>query len=144
MAAIYEKEYRLQFASEKPSGIVVVFSGSVQGFEPAIGGSDASFNNVNVTILVGPYWRDVQEVVPFVTLNGVLNTNSDEDDALGWLISDLKWDTEGGTGDFIDEERIRLKFTIALRGEYTSSNRVGYYVTARGRRLGHLGIKAPK
>jgi hypothetical protein len=144
IAAAYEKEHRLEFAASDPSGPHVVASGSVNVAAGLKGNPDEDFYaEYDVYLVVGPWWKDVRTVVPFVTVNGAFNENIDEDDSFAWNISDLTWDTVGGTGPNIDEERIRLKFKVAAKGENTVISRIAYYLTARGRELGHLGLKSP-
>ena len=141
----YEPEYRYQFEAKSPSGPHVVVQGSVdtepenlQGFS-----LDEYSATYEVRLLVGPYWRDVQAVVPVVTIDGFWNSNADEDDEQRWEIHDLTWDTVGEFGPSNDELRIRLKFTVTVQGEYSKVIRLGYHLTARGRRLGEGGLNEP-
>ena len=144
LPAQYEKEHRLQFEAKAPSWTFVVISGSVGGSLLFVGGDDENYTTHEMELVVGPWWRDVQDVVPFVTVNGFDESNADEDDEMGWSIEQLTWDTVGGTqGPNIDEERIRLKFKILLKGEEAHVTRIGYYLTAGGRALGAGGIDSP-
>jgi hypothetical protein len=138
----FEKEHRLMFEAKNPSGPHVVFSGNVT--ITALGQEDEDFfNETEVHIEVGPFWKDVQSVAPFVTISAFNNSNADDDDEQGWAISKLTWDTIGGTGPQIDEERIRLKFVVSAKGENSNAFGIGYYVTARGRELGAGGLMVP-
>jgi hypothetical protein len=142
--AAYEPEHRYQFEAGSPSGPHVVVSGSVNMHGALTGNEDEeTANNYDVDLLVGPWWRNVQSVVPSVTITGYSNSNPDEDDYQAWYISALTWDTVGGTGPNVDEERIRLNFKVQIRGEHSGVGRIAYYLFARGRQLGLAGLNAP-
>jgi hypothetical protein len=144
----YEPEHRYQFVAQSPSGPHVVVQGSVDTFLHAVGyiqgnPNEGEDNEYDVRLEVGPFWRDVQAVVPKVTIDGFRNTNSDEDDQQKWEIKDLTWDTIGELGASNDELRIRLKMKVLVRGEVSQIIRLGYYLLARGRRLGAGGLNTP-
>jgi hypothetical protein len=82
-------------------------------------------------------------VVPKVTIDGFRNTNADEDDQQKWEIKDLSWDTVGELGPANDELRIRLRANVLVRGQASQVIRLGYYLLARGRRLGQGGLGTP-
>ena len=63
-------------------------------------------------LLVGPFWQNVEAVVPSVTINGFWNSNADEDDEQKWEIKDLTWDTVNEFGPNQDELRIRLNCKV--------------------------------
>jgi hypothetical protein len=139
----WDKEHRHLFSGVNPSWDHVIFSGSTN-----IAGSQGEPGDKWIEntyhLIVGPWWKDVQRVVPYVTMNGFANDNWDEVDKAGWNISDLDWDTVGGTTQpHINEERIRLKFTIAIKGKDSSLFRIAYHVTAAGRGIGEKGINSP-
>ena len=141
--AQFEKEHRMSFRPASPDWIFVVFSGSVGGSLMLGGEKDDAYTHNEMEIIVGPWWRDVQSVVPFVAMTGFDNADADDDDEQGWSIEHLTWDTVGGTGPNVDEERIRLKFWVDLKGENSRLTRISYTVTAAGRELGSGGIDAP-
>ncbi len=95
-----------------------------------------------VQMLVGPYWQDVQSVVPSVTINGFHSSNPDQDDFMSWQVLSLSWDTVGQQGPH-DELRIRLKFRLIIYGVHAQIHRLGYYLMASGRRLGEGGLSKP-
>src|SRR4051794_5912243 len=95
---------------------------------------------LEVILTVGPWLRGVTHVVPSVTINGYRNTDSDDDNAQGWFIDSLTWDAISGTGNHKDEERIRLKFNVHVRGESSQITHLGYFVFARARHMGKDGI----
>ena len=139
----WEPEHRHRFEAKDPAGDHVVFSGSVvlSGLK---GTDDDHFDSYEVRLVVGPWWKDVASVVPFVSLTMFSQDDWDDVDHGGWSVSDLDWDTIGGPdAPSSDEERIRLKFSVGVKGEGTSVHRIAYYVTARGRRLGSGGVKSP-
>ncbi len=139
----YEKEHRYQFEAENPAGPHVVLSGAVV-ISGAVGEKDEFFTEYDVRIVVGPWWAHVGSVVPFVTIAAFHNDDWDEVDQAGWGVSNLVWDTIGGPNSPApDEERIRLKFTLSVKGEGSSVYRIAYQLTARGRRLGIGGLKSP-
>jgi hypothetical protein len=113
--------------------------------EPFLKGheNEETDNEYDVYLLVGPYWKDVEAVVPSVTIDGFHNDNADEDDEQKWEIKGLTWDTVNEFGPNSDELRIRLKFTVLVRGERSFVIRLGYYLIARGRQLGSGGLNAP-
>ena len=104
---------------------------------------DAISNHYNVRLLVGPYWQDVNSVVPKVTVDGISSTNPDEDDFMKWKVSGLTWDTLGEFGPGMNELRIRLKFNVEIQGSHFYVQRIGYWLMASGRRLGVGGINEP-
>lgn len=144
-ASNYEPEYRYQFEAQNPPGPHVVAQGSVNVKGSVLQGValDELIKTYEILLLVGPYWEDVESVVPKVTIDGFMNTNADEDDEQRWEIDNLSWDTVGGFGPNKDEKRIRLKFDLAIQGEESRIIRLGYYLIARGRRLGAGGLNQP-
>jgi hypothetical protein len=140
----FEAEYRYRFDAKSPSGPHVVVQGNVNTEELMIGNEFEEVDNeYELHLVVGPFWKSVNAVVPSVTVNGFWNSNADEDDEQKWEIKDLTWDAVSGTGPNIDEERVRLKFTVLLRGENSKITRIGYYLIARGRQLGKGGLDQP-
>ncbi|MGI9551862.1 MAG: hypothetical protein ACR2MT_11730 [Aurantibacter sp.] len=140
----YEPEHRYQFSAKNPAGVHVVVSGNVLTSDDLRGNEDETVDNVHeVHFIVGPWWRDVNSVVPSVRITGFINSDADIDDEQGWNIRELTWDTVGGTGPNISEERIRLKFKVRVRGEKSIVRNIGYYLIASGRRLGEVGLKSP-
>ncbi|MGI9546127.1 MAG: hypothetical protein ACR2MM_02730 [Flavobacteriaceae bacterium] len=138
----WEKEHRYQFAAKSPAGPHVVLSGAV--VLHAKGEEDDQYTGYDVRIVVGPWWRDVASVVPFVTIAAFVNDDWDSVDEAGWGISKLEWDTIGGPNTPApDEERIRLKFNLSVKGEGSMVFRIAYQLTARGRRLGVNGLNSP-
>lgn len=140
---VFGKELRHHFVAKSPAGDHVVASGNAQ-LALTVGRSDDEWEEYEVRAVVGPWWRDVQTVVPYVAINGFHNDDWDEVDAAGWVIRKLTWDTVGGNeAPHIDEERIRLKFHLGVKGEESFVMSIGYYFTARGRNLGVKGINSP-
>ncbi len=144
-ASQYEPEYRYHFEAQSPSGPHVVVHGSVDTLPDQLLGdeNDQYQKAYEVRLMVGPLWKDVQAVVPSVTIDGFWNNNADEDDHQWWSIKNLTWDTVNEFGPSHDELRIRLKFIITLSGEHSHIHRLGYNLFARGRALGEGGIDAP-
>lgn len=140
----FEKEHRHRFSAQSPSGDHVVASGTMNLGGVVIGTSDEHFEDYEIRAVVGPWWKDVQNVVPLVTASGFNQDDWDEVDEAGWTIRELTWDTVGGNqAPHLDEERIRLKFHLAVKGEGSSVTYVSYYFTARGRELGKEGLNSP-
>lgn len=140
----YEPEHRYQFEVNNPAGVHVVLSGNISTRGELPGQEDEeNFNIHEVHMLVGPWWTALRSVVPSVYVNGFENKAADVDDEQGWKIRDLTWDTVGGTGANIDEERIRLKFTLLVKGEESFIRHIGYNLMASGRYLGHKGLNSP-
>jgi len=143
----YEKEHRYAFHAQDPSGPHVVFSGNVDVGSNLHGNlnDDSQWEFHDVILTVGPWWLklDPKEVVPSVTNSGYQNTNSDEDDEQAWRIEALTVDTVGGSGVHANEERIRLKFNVWVKGENSHVIRLSYFVFARGRALGKQGLNSP-
>jgi hypothetical protein len=140
----YEPEWRYEFEAAGPSGPHVVVSGIAVVAQLLTGTSDDNWEEYEVYLTVGPYWRDVQSVVPSVTVNGFWNENADQDDQQGWALDRLTWDAVSGTDQYVDEERIRLKFFVGLLGENSYIFYLGYNLFARGRELGHEGLSSPQ
>lgn len=146
-ANAYEAEYRHCFEAKSPTiGTKfphVIVQGSVCGI-PLMGNEDEEKDNqYDVRLLVGPYWKNVEAVVPSVTIDGFWNSNADQDDQQKWEIKELKWDTVNEFGPNNDELRIRLKFKVLVRGEESHVFRFGYYLIAMGRQLGDGGLNIP-
>lgn len=140
----YEPEWRHLFQAASPDGVHVVVSGN--GFTADVNGtSDEKDEEYEVHMIVGPFWggQGVTSVVPVVVASNYRNLNADEDDMQGHYITGLVWDAVSGTGPNVTEERIRLKFTAAVLGEYGQILNFAYYFTAYGRELGKDGLKAP-
>lgn len=148
-ASLMVPEHRLHFKPGDPAWDHVVASGEVDLLQPSSsslelqGLFDDDTSMYEVHLKVGPWWRDVQVCVPYVTINGFKNTNADEDDEQEWLIRDLKWATDGEGAPNPGEVRIRLEFKVGLRGEASWLQWLGYHFTAAGRRLGVGGVSQP-
>jgi hypothetical protein len=146
-AANVAPEFRHAFRAQSPAWDHAVVSGEVDfvNIAPiAVRGTDDDvMDEYEIHVRVGPWWRDVRVCVPFVTINGFLNTNADEDDQQAWIIRDLKWATDGEGAPNPGGVRIRLEFKVGLQGEYSWLRQLGYYFTAAGRRLGVGGIGEP-
>ena len=139
----YEKEHRFQFAAKSPAGPHVVLSGAVE-ISGALGKEDEFSTEYEMRIVVGPWWSDIASVVPFVTIAAFHNDDWDEVNEAGWAVSNLEWDTIGGPDSPApDEERIRLKFLLNVKGVGSSVYRISYQLTARGRMLGVGGLNSP-
>ncbi len=141
-----DPEYRLQFPKSGEQEVHVAASGSVDCYpEKAnrLAGVTDSGSEYDVRLIVGPYWNDITAVVPKVTIDGVLQHNADEDDKQAFVIRDLSWDSVGEQGPKRNLLRIRLKFTVAVWGEESYVNRLGYAIFARGMRRDELSIDEP-
>lgn len=139
----YEAEYRYQFQARTPRGPHVIVQGSV--ITDLRGHSDDDNSEYVVELLVGPFWkRSIEAVVPSVTINGFWNSNADEDDQQLWEIKNLTWDSVNEFGKTKDEFRVRLTFTVLVRGEESHIIRLGYYLVASGVELGDGGLNAPE
>jgi hypothetical protein len=143
-AGDFEAEYRGRYQPEPTSHVGVIVQGSV-GLTSALHGDDDddTQKSHDVRLLVGPFWQNVENVVPKVTIDGFFSTSPDEDDYMRWRVRDLTWDTQGEFGPNQDELRIRLKFTVDVQGEHAMVTQLGYYLLAGGRRLGVGGISEP-
>lgn len=143
-AGSFEPEHRGLYGTDPAAHIGVIVQGSV--FPPNgtfKGAAGDEFAVYEVHLLVGPFWRHVQSVVPSVTVNGFYSSNPDQDDFMRWHVDHLRWDTEGELGSSQDELRIRLKFHLGVQGEHAEITRIGYYLMASGRRLGVDGLGVP-
>ena len=141
--AWWDKEHRHSFSDVNPSWSHVMVSGSTL-ISGAMGEPGDEWVEDDFRLIVGPYWKDVRVVVPFVTVNGFENDNWDGVDKAGWNLHGLEWDTWGpGSGPHQDEERVRLKFKLRVKGKDSFAMRVAYHFMAAGRALGHLGLDAP-
>jgi hypothetical protein len=145
-ASLMAAEHRHAFRPASPAWDHAVVSGEVDFVNSAPlaveGVDDDTLTEYEIHLKVGPWWRDVRVCVPFVTINGHLNTNADEDDEQQWIIRGLKWTTDG-EGAPQGEVRIRLEFKVGLQGEHSWLRQIGYYFTAAGRELGVGGITQP-
>jgi hypothetical protein len=140
----FEAEHRGFFQPETESYVGVVVQGSVDTADSLKGNEhDHAVETYDVRLLVGPFWKDVRNVVPKVTIDGFDSTSPDEDDFMQWGTSALSWDTVGEQGPNQDELRIRLKFRVDVQGEHAQVVRLGYYLLASGRKLGTGGLNQP-
>jgi hypothetical protein len=143
-ANAFEPEWRYRFTAADPAGHHVVVSGNVVVAQTVNGTKDDFFEEYTVHLVVGPWWGSVSQVVPHVHFSGFENKDADDDDEQGWWISNLTWDAVSGPpGPHANEERIRLKFKIAAKGENSVPLGVSYYLIARGRELGVDGLNSP-
>lgn len=143
-ASDFEPEHRGLYRPLPEAHIGAIVQGSVAFAGVLVGDEDDSFEKIyEVRLLVGPFWRDVQNVVPKVTVDGFRNNNADEDDIADWRIRNLSWDTVGEFGPSQDESRIRLRFEVFVQGEHSQVINLGYYLMASGRRLGEGGLSEP-
>jgi hypothetical protein len=139
----YEPEHRYRFTAPDPAGSHVVIQGSIManiGWPPS---DDEFVTEYHVHLLVGPYWKHVEAVVPSVTIALFRNPNADEDDQQYWEILDVDWQLLSGTGAHVGEFRIRLNFKVRVGGENSNVGRISYFVFARGRELGDGGLNEP-
>src|SRR5262245_7805929 len=136
-------EHRLEFHAKDPVGPHVVFSGFADCLE-VLGKSDDADEDYEVHLVIGPFWTsdDPQTVVPYVTIVGFSNTDADEDDSQNWSLHGLRWTTDK-KGAPPGSARIRLEFTINVRGEHSNVYRLEYHVTARGRSKLPQGLGSP-
>jgi len=143
-ASDFEAEYRGLYQPLPAAHIGVIVQGSI-GLTSTLKGNDddAVTNSYDVRLLVGPFWRNVEMVVPKVTIDGFFSANPDEDDYMRWKVRNLTWDTVGEFGPSQDELRIRLRFTVEVQGEHAHVTQLGYYLLASGRELGEGGLNQP-
>ena len=140
----FEAEYRGRYQPLPVAHVGVIVQGSVGLTNLLQGGeADSSTNFYDVRLLVGPFWRNVQSVVPKVTIDGFFSSNPDEDDYMTWAVGNLTWDTVGEFGPSQNELRIRLRFRVAVQGEQARVTQFGYYFLASGRELGVGGLGQP-
>ena len=140
----YEAEYRGLYQPVPDAHQGAIVQGSVSFVGSLKGDEDDSLEKIyDVRLMVGPYWRDVQSVVPKVTIDGFRSINPDEDDIMDWRIRNLHWDTVGELGPNQDELRIRLRFEVFVQGEHAQVVTIGYFLLASGRRLGAGGLNQP-
>lgn len=143
-AGEFEGEHRGLYQPETEAHVGVIVQGSVNTRDVLEGNEhDHTVESYNVRMLVGPFWRDVQSVVPKVTIDGFDSTSPDEDDFMQWEVQNLTWDTIGEFGPNQNELRIRLKFRVDVQGEHAQVIRLGYFLMASGRRLGEGGLNTP-
>jgi hypothetical protein len=88
-ASLMAPEHRLRFKPVDPSWEHVIVSGEVNSSDPEISNVVQGEYNDNtswyeVHLKAGPWWRDVQVCVPYVTINGFYNRFADEDDEQEW------------------------------------------------------------
>ena len=143
-ASEFEPEHRGLYQPETEAHVGVIVQGSVKTFPNLKGNADDNVEeSYDVRLLVGPFWKHVNSVVPKVTIDGFYSSNPDEDDFMEWEVRNLSWDTVGEFGPNNDELRIRLKFTVNIMGEHAQIIRLGYYLLAAGRELGEGKLDEP-
>ncbi len=143
-ASAFEAEHRGLFQPETEAHVGVIVQGSVDTLGHLKGNEDDQVVEAyDVRLLVGPFWRDVRNAVPKVTIDGFRSTSPDEDDFMWWEVKNLSWDTVGEFGPNQDELRIRLKFQVWIQGEHAQIVRLGYHLLASGRQLGEGGLGQP-
>ena len=108
-----------------------------------LGETDDDMKWYEIHVLVGPWWRSLSKVVPYVSNTGFINFNADEDNKIGWAIANVRWARDGDGAPHPEEERVRLEFDVGVQGELSKLFRLSYHVTAAGRRLGDGGIDEP-
>jgi len=140
----FDAEHRGFFQPEMEAHVGVIVQGSVETRDILNGNEDDQvIQSFDIRMLVGPFWTNVANVVPKVTIDGFRSTNPDQDDFVWWEVTNLRWDTLGEQGPNNNELRIRLLFRVNVQGEHAQVIRLGYFLLASGRTLGDGGIDAP-
>jgi hypothetical protein len=143
----FENESRILFTPAAPPFPHVVFSGSVSGLENIYGNilTDDDSRDTEVHLVVGPWWKHLQNVVAHVAIGEYYSSNPDQDDFMRWGSQKVRFTEklgEIGTPN-AGEKRIQLEFVVRLQGQHSSVRQINYYVTAVGRTLGAGGIQSP-
>jgi hypothetical protein len=71
-------------------------------------------------------------VTPTITVSFWSHDSSEEDDNSGWSVHDVKWDTVGGITPHLEDERIRIRCQISVKGEHAQVVALGYHVLGQG------------
>ncbi len=143
---LYEAEHRGLYTPNPTAHTGVIIQGAISSdpYGNMVGGDwDVDWMKYDVRLMVGPYWKHVDSVVPKVTIDGYYSTNPDQDDLMRWGIYNLRWDTVGEFGPGQNEHQIRLRMEVEIMGEHARVSRLGYYVMASGRGLGEGGLSSP-
>lgn len=143
LPSYYDNEHRYAFEAKAPAGPHVVVSGRVHA--EALSDSDTTIKTTSMILTLGPWLIGISDVVPYVSISEFWNHDADEDDEQAWSISKPQWDTIGPNPKpgQDDEERVRLKFDVGLKGEASRVGYVSYYVFIRARQMGKDGLKFP-
>lgn len=140
----FDAEHRGFFQPETEAHVGVIIQGNVDTRDVIKGDEwDQVIQSYDIRMLVGPYWTQIENVVPKVTIDGFDSKNPDQDDFMRWEVLGLRWDSIGEQGPNNDELRIRLRFRVDVQGEHARIVRLGYFLMASGRRLGVGGINEP-
>ncbi|HKZ04235.1 MAG TPA: hypothetical protein VJU81_02090 [Methylomirabilota bacterium] len=144
-ASMHEPEHRIRFRPQDPAWEFVTVSGHVSINELQVWGTDDDvWDEYEVHMWIGPWWKGVSNVVPSVSIDHYDNPNADEDDWQGFYIKNLVWATDGqGAPSGSNEVRVRLEFIVGIRGENGYIRGLGYRATMAGRRLGEGGVNEP-
>lgn len=95
---------------------------------------DGKAVHYTVHMVVGPMWLSVRNVSPITALAGFYHGNPDEADIGGYEIQSCTWDTIGSPPPNTDQERIRLKVELEVRGgQQHKIQRLAYHLVAIGR-----------
>jgi hypothetical protein len=137
-----ELEHRLQFPKAGGQEVHVAVAGNAAAANQLRGWTDAG-TTYDVSMVVGPYWNDIDAVVPKVTIDGVYQEDADEDDRQAFTVAGLSWDSIGEQGPHRDLLRIRLNFGVHVAGERSYLGWIGYTLFARGLRRDELSIDDP-
>ena len=108
----------------------VTFSGVIGVW--ARGNDDDHFNEEHCELVVGPWWRAVRGATPSLNIGFWSHEGSDSDDNSGFAISDVRWDTVGGTGGHANDERLRIKCDVSVKGEGAKVVALGYLAHVQG------------
>ena len=143
--SMHDPEHRIWFRPEAPSWDFVTVSGHAEVNSLEIWGTaDDVWEEYEVHIWIGPWWKDVRNVVPSISVDAFDNPNADEDDWQGYRIKNLVWATDGeGAPAGSNEVRVRLEFLFGIRGENSYLRSFGYRATIAGRGLGEGGLNEP-
>jgi hypothetical protein len=130
-----KKEEWLKFRAEAPSGQgqdVVVVSGYASYYQDQMSGSEENdYADVpyEITLWVGPKWRELNDVSPTAFLAGFQAYEADEAQMTGMEIQECHWEFP----DPNPTQQIRLIVkAVMMGGEHAHMTVVGYHLTARG------------
>ena len=109
-----------EMRTRTPDGRDLVFLSGYPVFN--FKGSGGSWRCDDLYIVMGPFWRRLDGVVPVVSLASISNQHTAVD--AGWAVDNCRWTTYGG--------RILLQSRVCIRDVDGYLHRVTYQVTAMG------------
>ncbi len=144
-AAEYATEERLFFEVGVDQHIIAVVSGyGTFSALPTGPSDDMDTLEIDLSVVVGPYFDRILHVSPLATLASWANWNADEDDMQMFGVQSCSWDALSGfDGVPPSYTRVLLTATVSVEGDWSQIRRLGYHAVIEGQGLININTPGP-